>query len=475
LAAVESNLIARMTMDPNVFGSPLHNMSIYSLLQMRESARRPIRVGVVGAGATGRAIALQLGTPVPGIRLAAIANRTPAHAERAFREAAIRDWKAADTAREVDSLIVSGVPVLTTDAQLLTRSPEIDIVIEVTGTVDFAASVVLDAIAHQKPAVMVNAELDSLVGPLLKAKADEAGVVLTHTDGDEPGVAMTLFRYVQSVGLRPVAAGNIKGMVDYYRTPATQQGFAERNDQDVKKVTSFADATKLSMETTVLANATGFGVGRRGMFGPACGYVRELAKLLPADAMLAGGIVDYSVGAAPHTGGFVVVHEENPYKQTQLAYYKLGDGPFYVFYTPFHLPHIQLPSTIARAVLHRDPTVAPSRGPSCEVMTIAKRDLKAGERLDGVGGFCAYGLIENRAVARDINALPIAMSEDCVLLRDIAKDQVVGFDDVRSPPTRLIDRLWQEQLQRWPNERKPQVLTTVEPNGQRRAKAAATT
>ena len=193
-------------------------------------------------------------------------------------------------------------------------------------------------------------------------------------------------------GLRPVAAGNIKGMVDYYRTPDTQRGFAEKNDQDVKKVTSFADATKLSMETTVLANATGFRVGRRGMYGPACGYVRELAKLLPAEAMLDGGIVDYSVGAAPHTGGFVVVHEENPYKKTQLAYYKLGDGPFYVFYTPFHLPHIQMPSTIGRAVIHRDATVAPLARPVCEVVTVAKRDLKAGERLDGVGGFCAYGL-----------------------------------------------------------------------------------
>jgi len=438
-------------MDPNVFGNPSQNMSIYSLLQMRETAQRPIRVGVVGAGATGRAIALQLGTPVPGIRLAGIANRTPAHAERSFREAAIRDWQSAETAGEADALIARGIPVLTTDPQLLTRSREIDIVVEVTGTVDFAASVVLDAIAHRKAVVMVNAELDSLVGPLLKAKADDAGVVLTHTDGDEPGVAMTLFRYVQSVGLRPVAAGNIKGMVDYYRNPATQQGFAERNDQDVKKVTSFADATKLSMETTVLANATGFGVGRRGMYGPACGYVRDLAKLLPAEAMLAGGIVDYSVGASPHTGGFVVVHETNPYKQTQLAYYKLGDGPFYVFYTPFHLPHIQLPSTIARAVLHRDPTVAPQAGPSCEVVTVAKRDLKAGETLDGVGGFCAYGLIENRTVARDINALPIAMSEDCVMLRDVAKDQVVGFDDIKLPRARLIDRLWQEQLQRWPS------------------------
>jgi predicted homoserine dehydrogenase-like protein len=342
------------------------------------------------------------------------------------------------------------MPVLTEDAQVLTRSGQIDIIIEVTGSVSFAASVVLDAIAHHKAVVMVNAELDSLVGPLLKAKADEAGVVLTHTDGDEPGVAMTLVRYVQSVGLKPVAAGNIKGMVDYYRNPETQRGFAAQHDQDVRKVTSFADATKLSMETTVLANATGFGVGKRGMYGPACGYVRELAKLLPAEAMLAGGIVDYSVGAAPHTGGFVVVHEENPYKRTQLAYYKLGDGPFYVFYTPYHLPHIQLPSTIARAVLHRDATVAPLNGPSCEVVAVAKRDLKAGETLDGVGGFCAYGLIENRAAARAVNALPIAMCDDCVLVRDVNKDEVISFDDVRLPTPRLVDQLWQEQLQRWP-------------------------
>src|SRR5205823_12575259 len=135
-----------------------------------------------------------------------------------------------------------------------------------------------------------------------------------------------------------------------------------------------------------------------------------------------------------------------------LAYYKLGEGPFYVFYTPYHLPHIQLPSTIARAVIHRDPTVAPLAGPSCEVVTVAKHDLKAGERLDGVGGFCAYGLIDNHAAARSMNALPIALSEDCVLLRDIPKDCVVSFDDVTRPAPRLVDSLWQEQRQRWPQQ-----------------------
>ncbi|HXJ84996.1 MAG TPA: NAD(P)-dependent oxidoreductase, partial [Candidatus Methylomirabilis sp.] len=237
----------------------------------------------------------------------------------------------------------------------------------------------------------------------------------------------------------------------YYRNPDTQRAFAEKHDQDVKKVTSFADATKLSMETTVLANGTGFHAGRRGMHGPACGYVRELAHLLPAEQMLSTGLVDYCVGAAPHTGGFVIVHEESPLKKVQLAYYKLGDGPFYVFYTPFHLPHIQIASTIGRAVIHRDPTVAPIGGPVCEVVTIAKRDLKAGECLDGVGGFCAYGLIDNTATARATAALPISLSEGCVLLRDVPKDAMISLDDVKEPARDpLVEGLWQEQMSRWP-------------------------
>jgi predicted homoserine dehydrogenase-like protein len=433
-------------------GAPIHshgNSSVHSSLQCREAEENPIRVAVIGAGATGRAIVLQLGTPVPGMRVVGIANRTPAHAERSFREAGIDVWDTADRPEEAESSINAGRPVLTDDPTVLTRCAAVDLIIEVTGSVNFGAEVVLDAFDHKKSVVLVNAELDSLVGPILKAKADEAGVVLTHTDGDEPGVAMTLVRYIQTVGLRPVAAGNIKGMVDYYRTPDTQREFAANHDQDVRKITSFADATKLSMETAVLANATGFGVAQRGMIGPACGYVRELADLLPADAMLDGGIVDYSVGAAPHTGGFVIVHEDNPLKQVQLAYYKLGDGPFYVFYTPFHLPHIQIPSTIGRAIIHRDPTVAPMAGPSCEVVSMAKRDLKVGETLDGVGGFCTYGLIDNCVSARSDDALPVALSRDCVLVKDVAKDNVVTFADVIMPAERISDRLWREQQKRW--------------------------
>jgi predicted homoserine dehydrogenase-like protein len=204
------------------------------------------------------------------------------------------------------------------------------------------------------------------------------------------------------------------------------------------------------MEATVLANATGFHAGRRGMYGPACEHVREMADLLPADQMIATGLVDYALGAAPHTGAFVIVHEESPLKKTQLAYYKLGDGPFYVFYTPYHLPYAQIASTIGRAVIHRDATVAPLAGPVCEVVTMAKRDLKAGERLDGIGGFCTYGLIDNVTAARAVSALPIGLSEGCRLLRDVSKDGVISMNDVESPRGRVAEILWPEQVARWP-------------------------
>jgi predicted homoserine dehydrogenase-like protein len=175
-----------------------------------------------------------------------------------------------------------------------------------------------------------------------------------------------------------------------------------------------------------------------------------VANLLPADEMISTGLVDYALGAAPHTGAFAIIHETMPLKMEQLAYYKLGSGPFYVFYTPFHLPHLQIASTIGRAVIHRDATVAPLDGPVCEVVSVAKRDLKEGERLDGIGGFCTYGLIDNKSAARGMNALPIGLSEGCILLRDIAKDSVIAVDDVDALPQGIATTLWREQNARWP-------------------------
>lgn len=433
-------------------------MNVDTALEKREAEGKPIRVAMIGAGATGRAIALQLGTPVPGMRLVGISNRTIEHGRRAYREAGVENWAEPDSPSAAEARIKGGTAVLTADPSVLTSCGNVDLIVDATGSVEAGARVALAAFAAGKHVVLVNAELDSLIGPILKTKADRAGVVLTHTDGDEPGVAMTLLRYLRTLGLRTVAAGNLKGIVDHYRNPETQQAFAQKNDQDVKKVTSFADSTKLSMETTVLANATGFHAGRRGMYGPSCKDVREMSNLLPPEQMLDTGLVDYALGASPYTGAFVVIHENSPLKKTQLAYYKLGDGPFYTFYTPFHLPHIQIASTIGRAVVHHDATVAPLGGPVCEVVAVAKRDLKAGETLDGVGGFATYGLIENGLTAREIDALPIGLSEGKTLRRQVPKDQVIALSDVNYESDGLVASLWEEQRAHWPaptNVKKP--------------------
>jgi len=414
-------------------------------LERREQEGRPIRIGLVGAGFSGRSIAQQLLTPIIGMRLVAVASRTLASARRAYLEAGVSAPRTVTSVADLDAAVTSGLPAVTDDALLLCRADGIDAIIECTGAVEFGARVAMTAIEHGKHVVLVNAELDATIGPILKTYADRRGVVFTDTDGDEPGVAMNLYRIVKTMGFRPVAAGNFKGMIDPYRTPATQQAFADKYHQNPRIVTSFADGTKLAMEATILANATGFGVAKRGMYGHRCAHVRDTLKLYAVDELLAGGIVDYILGAEPHTGAFVLGYTDHPTKQEYMSYLKMGDGPLYAFYTPYHLPHLQVVSTVARAVLCNDATVAPVGEPVCDVITVAKSDLHAGDVLDGVGGFATYGVIDNAAAVRRDNVLPMGLSDECRLIRDVSKDQPIGYDDVQLPPDRLCDRLRVEQ------------------------------
>jgi predicted homoserine dehydrogenase-like protein len=401
-------------------------------------------------------IAVQLLTTVEGIRLVAIANRTPANAQRICTDEGITP-STVGTAGALDDAIARGTCAVTADANLLCDARLVDVIVDVTGAVEFGAKLAMRAFEHRKHVVLVNTELDSTLGPILKVHADKAGVTVTNTDGDEPGVAMNLIRYVRSLGLKPVATGNIKGMVDFYRNPETQAGFAAKYSMNPRIITSFADGTKLSMEATVEANATGFRVGRRGMYGPRCEHVNDIAKHLPMEQLLSGGLVDYALGAAPHTGAFVVVHEEHPAKQKGLGYFKMGDGPLYVFYTPYHLPQIQIASTIGRAALQSDATVAPLGAPVCAVMTVAKKDLKAGDALDGVGGFATYGVVENSDVFDAENLLPMGLSQDARLKRDVRKDEPIGYSDVELPAGRYCDALYAEQARHFSTAVKPRT------------------
>src|SRR4030065_2306359 len=135
------------------------------------------------------------------------------------------------------------------------------------------------------------------------------------------------------------------------------------------------------MEMTVLANATGFRVGKRGMFGHRCAHVKDVLRLFPLELLNDGGLVDYLLGAEPHSGAFILGYNDHPIKRQYMNYFKMGDGPYYVFYTPYHLPHVQIATTVARAVLFHDATVAPMGRPVCDVITVAKKDLKNGEGL----------------------------------------------------------------------------------------------
>ncbi|MDX2253607.1 MAG: Gfo/Idh/MocA family oxidoreductase [Nitrospira sp.] len=413
-------------------------------IESRQRSGNPIRVGLVGAGYSGRNIAYQILKSFPGLRLVAIANRTVSAAQAAYMAAGVTDISVVDSCVGLQQAMDHQRYAVTDDASILCRADGIEVIIEATGTIEFGAGVVAQAIEHGKHIILGNVELDATLGPILKSYADRAGVIYSNSDGDEPGVAMNMLRFVRSIGLKPMVAGNLKGLYDRYRTPETQKGFAEKVNQKATTMTSFADGTKLSMELTVLANATGFKVGTRGMYGPALAHVSESPGFY-RDKLLDGGMVDFLCGAAPSNGAFVLGYTEDPVKAAYLKYLKMGEGPLYAFYTPFHLPQLEIPLTASRAVLFKDATVAPIGGPVCDAIAVAKRELKAGEVLDGMGGFACYTLIENYDVARKLDALPMGILEGCTLSRDVAKDAVVTYADVSLPQGRLCDKLRKEQ------------------------------
>jgi len=379
--------------------------------------------------------------------LVAIANRTIETAERAYLEAGIDGVEPVDTAAGLAAAIAAGRPAITDDPTLLTGSPAIEVIVEASGSVEFGAGVATAAVAAGKHVVLINAELDSTLGPLLKVRADAAGVVITDMAGDQPAVLMDLIDEVRLLGFRPLLAGNIKSLLDHRRTPETQRAFAEAAGQRPKMVTSFADGSKIAAEMAVVANATGFGVATRGMLGPRVDRVERAVDAFDLDALLERPIVDYILGAEPSFGVFVLGYEDDPLARRYMKFYKMGDGPVYTFYRPFHLGPLETVQTVARAALLHDAAIAPMGAPVADVVALAKRDLRAGEVLDGIGGFMAYGMIENTATARVEGLLPMGLTDGATLLGDVPMDQALTFADVRLPGDRLASRLWFEQAE----------------------------
>ncbi|MCC5937644.1 MAG: NAD(P)-dependent oxidoreductase [Lunatimonas sp.] len=418
-------------------------------LAQREKDGNPIRVGMIGAGFMAQGIAVQIELFTAGMELAAISNRTLSKAKEVFELANAKNIVNVDTLQSLNQSIRFGNKAITDNPFLLCEADGLDVIIEVTGAVELGSQIAMSAIKNSKHIVMMNAETDGTVGPILKVYADRQGVVFTNADGDQPGVTLNLFRFVKQIGLKPVMCGNIKGLHDPYRNPTTQEGFAKKWKQNPAMVTSFADGSKISFEQAITANATGMRVAKRGMHGPTVEmgkHVRECLDEYPIEDLLEGpGIVDYIVGASPGPGVFVVGTMENPTQKHYLNLYKVGEGPLYCFYNPYHLCHFEVPITVARAVLFNDAAIAPEEH-LVDVVAAAKIDLTKGSVIDGIGHYMTYGLCENTDISLKENLLPLGLAEGCILKRDVAKDQVLTYDDVILPPGRTVDKLREEQV-----------------------------
>jgi predicted homoserine dehydrogenase-like protein len=423
-------------------------------LKAREEQGKPVRVGMIGAGFMGQGLTNQIVNSVAGMRMAAIYNRKPERAVGVYRYAGCEDVVVAATQAALDDAIRRGVPVVAEDPFTVCRSPEIDVLLDVTGSVEFGAHVILEAFRHGKSVVLMNAEVDATIGPVLRVYGRQHGAILSACEGDEPGVQLNLYRWVKGLGLIPRVMGNVKGLQDPYRNPTTQQGWAERWGQNAAMVTSFADGSKISFEQSIVANATGFKVRSRGMSRGLKydGSIMEIQKLYDIEELRAvGGIVDYTVGP-PLIKVFCLAEHPDPKQQHYLNLYKMGEGPLYPFWIPYHLVHFEAPNAIARVVLFGDEVAPPLGGPLVEVCAVAKRDLKAGEVLDEYGMYMTYGEAVNADEMSARRYLPEGLVEGCRLRRDLPKDQVLTYDDVDLPGGRLADKLRAEQYRHFRGE-----------------------
>ena len=281
------------------------------------------------------------------------------------------------------------------------------------------------------------------------------GVILSACEGDEPGVQMNLVRWVKGLGLIPRVIGNIKGLQDPYRNPTTQKGFAERWGQNPAMVTSFADGSKISFEQTIVANATGFKVRSRGMSRGLeyRGDVMKIGELYDIEELRSvGGIVDYVVGT-PLTKVYVLAEHPDPKQQHYLNLYKMGEGPLYSFFTPYHLVHFEVPNAIARVVLFRDsarPAAGWTGGRGLRRRQARPEGGRGARRVRHVHDLWRGG--ECRGDEQPADTCPRDLSRAASSGAPSPRTAVLTYDDVELPPDRLADRLRAEQYRKFRDE-----------------------
>jgi predicted homoserine dehydrogenase-like protein len=421
-------------------------VTTWTRLRRRALAGDDLRVGIIGAGYVGRGL-VHLLDRLDGLRPALVVNRTVERGIAAyeFSGRTHADVVVADDTGTLQAALGDGRPVVTDDPALAIAAGAVDVFVEVTGTLDHGAAVMLHALRAGCKVVSINAEADAAIGYLLHATAAAHGGVYTICDGDQPGVLMRTVDRVQHMGFEVVAAVNCKRHLDVHQSAASSAEYAVRDGTSIPLTVSAGDGTKMQIEQAVVANLTGLPPDCRGMHGVRTDLAHALADVLGAIGR--EGVVEYTLGGDFGAGVFVIARApELEAVRTPLRFFKLGDGPEYLVFNPYTLVHFDLPRSIVEVALDGDPLWSPPAPPVADVIAVAKRDLAPGDRLDGIGGDCCYGQIDTVAGAAGL--LSIALADHARVNRPVRRDEPVPLDavdiDESAPMVRL--RRDQEQL-----------------------------
>ncbi|HSD99615.1 MAG TPA: Gfo/Idh/MocA family oxidoreductase [Burkholderiales bacterium] len=430
-------------------------MNLHRLLQQRASESRPLRVALIGAGKFGSMFLAQA-RRTPGLHIVAVADLDPVRARDALARVG---WDSERyRARSLDEAYRSGTTCVTDDAAGAIASDAVEIAIDATGSPAAGIRHALACCRHGKHIVMVNVEADCLAGPLLARRAREAGVVYTLAYGDQPALICELVDWARAAGFDVVAAGKgTKYLPAYHEsTPATVWGHygftpeqVERGDFNAQMFNSFLDGTKSAIEMAAVANATGLAPAPDGLSFPPCG-VDDLPRALKPAAE--GGVLHHrgqvevvsslerdgrQVARDLRWGVYVTFAADSEYVKRCFSEYGLAtdeSGNYAAIYKPYHLIGLELGISVASAGLRREPTGAPT-GFRGDVVAVAKRDLRAGETLDGEGGYTVWGRLMPARDSIACGALPIGLAHGVKLIRSVSKGNTVTARDVAMPET----------------------------------------
>ncbi len=404
-------------------------------LRQREKEGQVINVGLIGCGAMGLGIAYQIGR-TPGMRLSFVADANEAAAKRGAE--------------------VYGKPTkVLTDGMAALKDEKIacDVFVEATNSIIAAYDYCLAAIQRKAHCVLMNAEVDAILGYLLRAEAARQGVVVTSDAGDQHGVLARMMEEIEMWGFDIVQAGNMKGFLDRHQNLEGIAPIAKQLKLSTVQCLAYTDGSKLNIEMSVIANEYGLTPLVPGMEGPRANKVQEVLDVFDFDKYNGQGRVDYILGAKEHGGGVYVVGKcESEFQQGYMNYYKVTNKhPYYVFLRPYHLCHLETPRAVALAALYGKAVCTMRQGRVTDTFAYAKKDNAAGTRVQhAIGGDEVYGLINEAKVADAANQVPQGVldiegiAERPVFKRAVKKDEPITWDDIEIPANRMVE-LWEQQ------------------------------